>query len=68
MFGRIKKERKVECAVCNENLSSKDAYVSYLKINGHVGLHFLHRECLHKLMKLENKHAKAGMLPKKIKN
>ena len=62
MFGN-KKERKVECSVCNENLSSKDAYVSYLKINGHVGLHFLHRECLHKLMKLEN-NAKAGMLPK----
>ena len=62
MFGN-KKERKVECSVCNENLSSKDAYVSYLKINGHVGLHFLHRECLHKLMKLEN-NAKAGMLQK----
>lgn len=60
MFGRIKKERKVECAVCNENLSSKDAYVSYLKINGHVGLHFLHRECLHKLMNIVAKNEVKG--------
>lgn len=67
MFGRIKKERKVECAVCMKHLDNKDAYVSYLKINGHVGLHFLHRECLHKLMKLENKHAKSGHVAK-IKN
>lgn len=57
MFWKNQKN-KVECAVCMKHLDNKDAYVSYLKINGHVGLHFLHRECLHKLMKLENKKIK----------
>lgn len=60
MFGRIKKERKVECAVCMKHLDNKDAYVSYLKINGHVGLHFLHRECLHKLMNIVAKNEVKG--------
>lgn len=55
MFLKKDKNQKIECAVCNEKLSSKDAYVSYLKINGNIELHFLHRKCWHKLQKIANK-------------
>lgn len=47
------KNQKIECAVCNEKLSSKDAYIQYLKINGNIGLHFLHKECWHSLNRFD---------------
>lgn len=47
------KNQKIECAVCNEKLSSKDAYIQYLKINGNIGLHFLHEECWHSLNRFD---------------
>lgn len=51
-----KNKRKVECMICGENIENKaiyppmrDAYVSYLKVNGHIGIYLLHRECYKKI-------------------
>lgn len=55
MFGKNK--RKVECMICGENIennaksgqSPKEASISYLKVNGHIGIYFLHKECYQKI-------------------
>lgn len=45
-----KNKRKVECMICGKNIENKkEASVSYLKVNGHIGIYFLHKECYKKI-------------------
>lgn len=52
MFG---KKNKIECMICGANIENKkNAHIQYLKVNGHIGLYFLHRECDNKIQKIKN--------------
>lgn len=52
MFG---KKNKIECMICGANIENKkNAHIQYLKVDGHIGLYFLHRECDNKIQKMKN--------------
>lgn len=51
-----KNKRKVECMICGKNIEDKkEASISYLKVNGHIGIYFLHKECYRKIQDIKNK-------------
>lgn len=50
----ITKKNKIACPICEEKIkNTNSAYLTYIKIEGDLQLHFLHKNCYKKVKKFE---------------